>query len=50
MAEIHDALGKGLADGSLDPVIGKELPLAEAIEALHAVLRPGAYGKIVLIP
>ncbi|MDP6872601.1 MAG: NADPH:quinone reductase [Alphaproteobacteria bacterium] len=50
MAEIHDALGKGLADGSLDPVIGKELPLAEAIEAHHAVLRPGAYGKIVLIP
>lgn len=50
MAAIHAALGKGLADGSLNPVIGKELPLAEAIEAHHAVLRPGAYGKIVLIP
>ncbi len=50
MVEIHEALGKGLADGSLNPVIGKELPLAEAIEAHHAVLRPGAYGKIVLVP
>ncbi|MDA1100114.1 MAG: NADPH:quinone reductase [Proteobacteria bacterium] len=50
MATIHAALGKGLANGSLKPVIGKELPLAEAIESHHAVMRPGAYGKIVLIP
>jgi NADPH2:quinone reductase len=50
VAEIHAALGKGLANGSLQPVIGKELPLSEAAEAHHAVLRPGAYGKIVLIP
>ncbi len=50
MAAIHAALGKGLANGSLNPVIGKELPLTEAIESHHAVLRPGAYGKIVLIP
>ena len=50
MAAIHAAIGKGLTDGSLEPVIGRELPLAEAIESHHAVLRPGAYGKIVLIP
>jgi NADPH2:quinone reductase len=50
MTTIHAALGKGLADGRLNPVIGKELPLAEAVESHHAVLRPGAYGKIVLIP
>ncbi|MBT3534708.1 MAG: NADPH:quinone reductase [Rhodospirillaceae bacterium] len=50
MAEIHAALGRGLTDGSLNPVIGQELPLAEAIEAHHAVMRPGAYGKIVLVP
>ena len=31
-------------------VIGKELPLAEAAEAHRAVLQPGAFGKIVLIP
>ena len=50
VADIHLALGKGLADGSLQPVIGKQFPLEEVAEAHHAVLRPGAYGKIVLIP
>ncbi len=50
MAAIHGALGRGLADGGLTPVIGREMPLAEAIESHHAVLRPGAHGKIVLIP
>jgi NADPH:quinone reductase len=50
LTEIHGALSKGLADGNLAPVIGKELSLAEAIEAHAAVMRPGAYGKIVLVP
>jgi len=50
MAAIHVALGQGLSSGSLNPVIGRELPLADAFEAHQAVLRPGAYGKIVLIP
>jgi len=50
MAELNAAIGRGLADGGLTPVIGKELPLAQAVEAHDAVLRPGAYGKIVLIP
>ena len=50
MEAIHDALGIGLENGSLDPVIGRELPLSEAIEAHKSVLRPGAYGKIVLVP
>mgnify|MGYP000179725642 CR=1 FL=1 len=50
IAEIHNALANGLASGSLNPIIGKELPLSEVIEAHHAVMRPGAYGKIVLIP
>ena len=50
MKAIHDALGTGLENGSLDPVIGRELPLSEAIEAHTSVLRPGAYGKIVLVP
>ena len=36
--------------GNLNPVIGKEMPLAQAVDAHHAVLQPGAYGKIVLIP
>ncbi|MBT6095876.1 MAG: NADPH:quinone reductase [Rhodospirillaceae bacterium] len=50
MAGLNAAIGRGLADGSLAPVIGKELPLSQAIEAHHAVLQPGAYGKIVLSP
>jgi NADPH:quinone reductase len=40
----------GVAAGALRPVIGKEMPLAEAAAAHLAVLEPGAYGKIVLIP
>jgi NADPH2:quinone reductase len=50
MAEIHAALGKGLAAGDLKPVIGVEMPLAEASAAHVKVLEPGAYGKIVLLP
>ena len=50
MEAIHDALGIGLENGSLDPVIGRELPLSEANEAHTSVLLPGAYCKIVLVP
>ena len=48
--QIHAQLAEGFASGSLRPVVGKELPLAQAAEAHHAVLRPPAYGNIVLIP
>lgn len=50
LAGIHRALFAGLENGSLRPVVGRELPLADAPEAHAAVLRPGAQGKIVLIP
>lgn len=40
----------GVADGSLNPVIGKQIELADAARAHDAVLEAGAYGKIVLIP
>jgi len=50
MASIHAAIGAGLANGTLRPVVGQELPLKEAVRAHEAVLKPGAYGKIVLIP
>ncbi|HEY3661807.1 MAG TPA: NADPH:quinone reductase [Chthoniobacterales bacterium] len=50
MASLHAALVAGLEDGTLRPVIGKELPLKEAPQAHRAVLEPGAFGKIVLIP
>jgi NADPH2:quinone reductase len=49
-ASIHAALYAGLENSSLRPVIGKELPLAEAARGHQAVMEPGAHGKIVLIP
>ncbi|MFA5112297.1 MAG: NADPH:quinone reductase, partial [Desulfobaccales bacterium] len=49
-AAIHAALGAGLANGTLRPIIGKELPLSEAPRAHHEILEAKAYGKIVLIP
>jgi len=50
LASIHAALIAGLANGTLRPVVGRELPLKDAAAAHTAVLEPGAYGKIVLIP
>jgi NADPH2:quinone reductase len=50
LAGIHAALGAGLENGTLRPVVGRELPLADAAKAHVAVLEPGAYGKMVLIP
>lgn len=47
---IHAALYDPLATGSLNPVVGKELPLEHAAQAHIDVLAPGAYGKIVLVP
>jgi NADPH:quinone reductase len=47
---IHAAIYAGLENGTLRPVIGQELPLREAPRAHTAVLEPGAYGKIVLVP
>ena len=49
-SRIHAALGAALETGVARPVIGKELPLAEAARAHEEVLQPGSYGKIVLIP
>ncbi len=50
MASIHAALSAGLENGTLRPVIGKELPLAQAAQAHEDVMKPGAQGKIVLVP
>lgn len=48
IARIHAGLYAGLENGSLSPVVGQELPLADAPRAHVAVMEPGAYGKIVL--
>lgn len=50
LASIHAALGAALENGTINPVIGQEIPLAEAPRAHEAVMEPGAYGKIVLLP
>jgi NADPH:quinone reductase len=48
--EIHAAIAAGLENGTLRPVVGKELPLEDASKAHQEVIAPGAFGKIVLIP
>jgi NADPH2:quinone reductase len=48
--EIHAGLSAGLSNGTLNPIVGKEIPLAEAARAHKEILEPGAAGKIVLIP
>ena len=50
LAGIHAALVAGLENGTLNPIVGREMPLAEAALAHRAVMEPGAYGKIILIP
>ena len=49
-ARVYAALDAALEAGVARPVISKELPLADASRAHEEVLRPGSYGKIVLIP
>jgi NADPH2:quinone reductase len=50
LAGIHAALEAGLENGTLRPVVGQEIPLADAPRAHEAVVQAGARGKIVLIP
>jgi NADPH2:quinone reductase len=47
--EIHAGLLAGLENGTLRPIVGKELPLSEAPRAHQEILEPGAFGKIVLV-
>lgn len=47
--EIHRRIIAGLESGTLQPVLGGELPLAQAAEAHRRVMTPPANGNIVLI-
>ena len=47
---IHAALYAGFENGTLRPVIGRELPLVEAPQAHQALMEGSAHGKIVLKP
>src|SRR5271157_2496093 len=49
-AEIHAGIAAGLENGTLRPIVGKELPLKDAAQAHQDILTPGAFGKIVLVP
>lgn len=48
--EIHAALGAGLENGTLRPVIGQRVPLAEVARAHVEILKgSGALGKMVMV-
>jgi NADPH2:quinone reductase len=47
---VNAGVRAALADGSLKPVVNRELPLADAPRAHEAVMQGGAAGKIVLVP
>ena len=47
-ADIHAGLFAGLENGTLRPIVGKKLLLADAVRAHKEILEPGAAGKVVL--
>ncbi len=50
LASMHAAFVAGLENGTLRPVVSRELPLGDAAIAHHAVMENSTLGKIVLIP
>ena len=50
LTSMHAYFGEGLENGTLRPVVSRELPLADAVAAHHAVLEASTFGKIVLLP
>lgn len=50
LKQIHAALTAGLANSIYKPVINIEMPLTAAAQAHVKVMKPGAKGKIILIP
>ena len=49
LVSIHSSLAAGIENKSLRPVIGQEMPLADAPRAHGAVMEENAHGKIVRI-
>lgn len=47
-ADIHAGLDAGMKNGTLRPIVNKEIPLAEAQRAHEEIVKSGAHGKIVL--
>ena len=47
---MKSAIFAGLENGTLRPIIGQEMSLSDAPQALEAIDKAGAFGKIILIP
>lgn len=47
---MYTVMGRQFDAGALNPIIGQEIPLADAPRAHEAVMKSGSYGKIVLTP
>jgi NADPH2:quinone reductase len=47
---MHAAFHEGLENGTLKPVVSREVPLAKAADAHHLVIEASTLGKIVLVP
>src|SRR5581483_717293 len=50
LAIAHAAIIAGMERSGYKPQVGQEIPLVDAAKAHEAVMKPGAYGKIVLTP
>lgn len=48
MNDCFAGIAAGLSNGTLRPIVAKELPLKDAPQAHLDILAPGASGKIVL--
>jgi NADPH2:quinone reductase len=49
-ADVHAGIYAALENGTLRPVVGRELPLGEAVRAQKEVMESAAHGKIILVP
>lgn len=49
LRSMHAAFAAGLQNGTLVPVVSRELPLSDAAVAHHAVMETSTLGKIVLV-
>jgi NADPH:quinone reductase len=49
LVQIWSGIMAGLENGTLNPVIGEEIPLAEAPRAHERIMGAEAHGKIVLV-
>ena len=49
LGSLHAALVAGMENGTLRPVVSREMPLSEAVRAHHEVMETSTMGKIVLL-